>query len=65
MITNERKRVIEGSLEGATPEERRYVSDYVRRCLPGFYRDVARRVQDDNDYEGAILARQERSGMYD
>lgn len=65
MITNERKRVIEASLEGATAEERRYVIEYVRRCFPGFCRDVVRRVQDDNDYEGAILARQERSGIYD
>jgi hypothetical protein len=61
MITKEREQVLRGCLHGSNPEEREFVRTYVKRIgLCELFPPAARKAKDENDYEGAILARQER-----
>ena len=64
MITAERKQILRGFAQPSTPEERDFLMAYVDAC--GLTRTVTPKpARDLNDYEGAILARQEQSGIYD
>lgn len=66
MLTNTRKARLRDTLNPGNPEERDYLSVWIGLALPDCPgREQARKLVDDNDYEGAILAQQEASGMYD
>jgi hypothetical protein len=61
MITQERKAALLRHFNATTPEERDYIAD----MMQGFPSVPAEPRPDNHDWEGAIMERQERSGMYD
>ena len=58
-ISPERIKVLSGLGKANSPAEREWQAVFVRRCGYSDWTRPTAKLQDDNDYEGAILARDE------